>query len=250
LFRDHVNYHGTLDAYWEAKRNIMRYMDEEGVVIYNPKTEMILHWLAKSKAKRVPIDPTEEVDMSQAKLIGDHNKLNFLMVRAAAEKFGVDRFTILNSLTNFEPVRHRLQPVRTVKGINFVDDAIGSTPEATIAGIKALIHNLGPIGCVMLGGDDRDYDYSELVELLSRVGIPKLVFFPDTGKIIKSLLPEGYAPDTFDASNMDEAVKWAASNTPSGSICLLSTAAPSHILWQNFEEKGSLFQEAVLNLPS
>ena len=250
LFRDHVNYHGSIEAYWEAKRNVMRFMDETGLIVYNPETEMVLHWLAETKAKSIPIDHKEEVDMSNVKLIGDHNKLNFLMVKAVAEQLGIDRVTIMNSFIHFEPVRHRLQPVRTVNGVNFVDDAIGSTPEATVAGIEALIHNVGPIGCVMLGGDDRKYDFTKLVNLLYRVGVPKLIFFPDTGQIIKDSLPEAYTPDSFDAGNMEEAVQWAIENTPSGSICLLSTASPSHVLWKSFEEKGSMFQQAVLALPS
>jgi len=250
LFKDHVDYHGGLNAYWEAKRNIVRFMDENGAVIYNPETEMVLHWLADSKAKAFPIEPKDDFNMASTKLIGDHNKLNILMVKKAADLLGIEHSVVLSSIAKFEPVRHRLQPVKTVRGVNFVDDAIGSTPEATVAGIKALIHNIGPIGSVMLGGDDRDYDFTELVALLYRVGIPKLIFFPDTGPIIKEMLPEKYTPETFDASNMEEAVKWAAENTPSGSICLLSTAAPSHVLWSSFEEKGSLFQQAVLELPS
>lgn len=248
LFRDHTDYHGNIEAYWEAKRNIMKNMDETGTVIFNPEFEVILHWLADSKAKQIPIDPQENVDMSHAKLIGDHNKLNYLMVRAAAELFGVDRMSSSTTLNDFEPIRHRLQPVKVVNGVTYVDDAIGSNPEATIAGIQALIHNRGPVGCVLLGGVDRYYDYSELVKLLSTLSIPKLVLFPDTGAIIKSMLPEKYTPETFDATTMDDAVKWAAEHTPSGSICLLSTAAPSTVLWSSFEEKGSMFQQAVLNL--
>lgn len=252
LHKDHTKYHGGLENYLEAIRNVMRYMNEQSAVIYNPETEIILHWLAESTARQMPIDPQENVDMSKAKLIGDHNKLNYLMVRTAASLFGISGAQTLESLKSFEPVRHRLQPVRTVRGVTYVDDAIGSTPEATVAGITALIHNRGPVGCVMLGGVDRDYDYTELVQLLYRVGVPKLVFFPDTGPIIDALIKEkeGYNPDTFEATDMDEAVKWAAENTPSGSICLLSTAAPSTVLWRSFEEKGSLFQNAVLELPN
>lgn len=248
LFKDHTDYHGTLELYWEAKRNIMRYMDESGTVIFNPDTEVVLHWLAESKARQVMIDPNESVDMSKAKLIGEHNKLNFLMVRAAADLFGVDRGTTLSTFYNFEPIRHRLQPVREVRGITFVDDAIGSTPEATLAGIEALIHNKGPIGCVMLGGVDRDYDFTALAKMLYLLQIPKIVLFPDTGALIKAAFPEQYKPDVFETRDMEAAVKWAAENTPSGSICLLSTASPSTVLWSSFEEKGSLFQQYVLAL--
>ncbi|MCA9328728.1 UDP-N-acetylmuramoyl-L-alanine--D-glutamate ligase [Candidatus Saccharibacteria bacterium] len=250
LYNDHIDYHGSIERYWEAKRNIMRFMDEKGVVIYNPESEVVLHWLADSKARGIAINPQENVDMSQAKLIGDHNKQNYLMVRAAAELFGIDRMSSQSVFNNFEPIRHRLQPVRTVRGITFVDDAIGSTPEATIAGIQALVRNKGPIGCVMLGGVDRQYDFTDLVKTLKVLMIPKLVLFPDTGAIIHALLPDDYAPETFNATDMDEAVQWAYEHTPSGSICLLSTAAPSTVLWSSFEEKGSLFQKAVLELPA
>ena len=248
LYKDHTDYHGNLETYWEAKRNILRFMHDGCAVIFNPDFEIIHHWLADNPAKKLPIDPNESVDMSQAKLIGDHNKLNYLMVREVAGLFGVDKGSCLNSFMHFEPIRHRLQPVRTFRGISFIDDAIGSTPEATIAGIEALVRNRGPIGCVMLGGVDRSYDYTELAKLLSTLGIPKLVLFPDTGAFIKALLPDSYTPEIFETLNMEDAVYWASENCPSGSICLLSTAAPSTVLWSSFEEKGSLFQQAVLSL--
>ncbi len=250
LRRDHLDYHGTVEAYWESKHNIMRAMDNQQAVVYSPKDEVVLHWLAESKSRQVPIDPNETVDMSKGKLIGEHNKTNYLMAKATANLFGVNGATCLQAYANFEPVRHRLQPVRTVKGITYIDDAIGASPNATIAGIKALIHNHGPVGCVMIGGGTADYDYTELTGLLYRIGIPKLVFFPENGRMIERLLPENYTPDTFQATDMDEAVKWAHEHTPSGSICLLSTAAPVGSLWRSFEEKGSLFQQAVLALPN
>lgn len=225
-------------------------MDENCAVIYSPEEEVVLQWLKESKARQMPIDPQENVDMSRSQLFGEHNAQNYLMAKKAASLFGVDNLNCMSSLATFEPVRHRLQIVRTVRGITFVDDAIGSTPEATMAGIKAIIKNKGPVGCVMLGGVDRRYDFTELVELLYRVNIPSLVFFPDTGPIIETLLPENYTPEKFNATDMDEAVQWAFDHTPSGSICLLSTASPSTVLWHSFEEKGSLFQQAVLALPN
>ncbi len=250
LFHDHIDYHETKEKYWEAKRNIMRFMDEKGVFIYNPTVaEAAAEWAKESLAKTIAINPEETVSVfHQAKLIGDHNRINYLMAREVARQFDVGGDVAQQALVTFEPVRHRLQTVREVNGVTFVDDAIGSNPEATIAGLQALIKNQAPIGCVFLGGNDRQYDFTELVKLLYRVGVPKLVLFPDTGQIIKDQLPETYTPDIFETKDMEEAVKWAAKETPSGSICLLSTAAPSTVLWSSFEEKGSLFQDAVNNL--
>lgn len=248
IFHDHVDYHGTHEAYVAAKSNIVKYMQEGDKVIYLPTNQDVVRWLEKSKARGIPIDPKEPVDMSRSKIFGEHNKINYLLARTAAEQYNVDKLTAMESLESFEPIRHRLEMVRKVRGVTFVDDAIGSTPEATIAGIQALIQNKGPVGCVMLGGVDRNYDFSHLVKLLHLVGIPKLVLFPDTGEKIKNLLPEAYKPDIFETRDMESAVNWAAENTPSGSICLLSTASPSTVLWSNFEEKGSVFQQAVQGL--
>lgn len=250
LYKDRVDYHGNVELYLEAQRNCIRHMNENCAVIYHPDEEAVASWLQETKVREMPIDPQETVDMSKTQLFGEHNQLNYLMAKKAASLFGVSGLNCMSSLTTFEPVRHRLQIVRTARGITFIDDAIGSTPEATIAGIKAIIKNKGPVGCVMLGGVDQQYDFSELVQLLYRVNIPSLVFFPDTGPIIETLLPENYTPETFNATDMDEAVQWAFDHTPSGSICLLSTASPSTVLWRSFEEKGSLFQQAVLALPN
>lgn len=248
LYRDHIDYHGNLEAYWEAKRNIMRYMDSSGVVIFNPESEIVFHWLAESQAKQLPIDLNEHVDMKKSKLIGDHNRLNYLLAKKAATVLGVDMFSCQTALASFQPIRHRLQIVRTVRGITFIDDAIASQPEAAVAGITACVREVGPVGCVMLGGQDREYDFSELVKLLSTLLIPKLVLFPDTGAKIKALFPDTYQPEVFETRDMTEAVKWAADHCPSGSICLLSTASPSYSIWKDFEEKGDLFQKAVAAL--
>jgi UDP-N-acetylmuramoylalanine--D-glutamate ligase len=248
LYRDHIDYHGTLENYWEAKRNILRFMDATGKIVFNPENEAILHWLAESDAAQLPIDNVEAVDMKQSQLIGDHNRLNYLLARTAAQAVGVDRFTCQQALKSFKPIPHRLQQVRTVRGITFIDDAIASQPEAAVAGITACVREVGPVGCVMLGGSDRDYDFSELVKLISTLKVPKLVLFPDTGAKIKALFPENYTPELCETDDMQTAVEWAAENTPSGSICLLSTASPSYSVWKDFEEKGDLFQKAVLSI--
>jgi UDP-N-acetylmuramoylalanine--D-glutamate ligase len=248
LFRDHIDYHGSLEAYWEAKRNIMRFMTSDDTVIFNPDTEVVFHWLAELEVKNIQIDKNENVDMSKSQLIGEHNKFNYLMAKAAAQVFGVDLFSCQHILKTFKPITHRLERVRTVHGITFIDDAIASQPEAAVAGITACVHEIGPVGCVMLGGQDRGYDFTELVKLLSTLMIPKLVLFPDTGAKIKAMLPESYQPEILETRDMHEAVLWANEHCPSGSICLLSTASPSYSVWKDFEEKGDLFQKSVLGL--
>lgn len=248
LYRDHVDYHGSLENYWEAKRNVMRHMTADNLLVFNPDTEVILHWLADNPAQSKAVDITEPVDMTKSELIGEHNKMNYLLAKAVAMLLGADKFTCQNALRTFKPIPHRLQKVRAIRDITFIDDAIASQPESAVAGITACVREVGPVGCVMLGGQDRDYDFTELVRILSTLLIPKLILFPDTGAKIKAMLPENYTPEILETRDMTEAVKWAAEKCPSGSVCLLSTAAPSYSVWKDFEEKGNLFQKAVLSL--
>ncbi len=250
LYNDHVDYHGSQELYWEAKRNIMRYMSAQDTLVYNPEFDAIKKWLSESPCKTIEISDVTKLDMSKAKLLGQHNSLNAQMAIAAAGVLGVDEQTCRETFENFDPVPHRLQVVATKSGVTFIDDAIGSNPEATIAGITTVIKELGPIGCLMLGGQDRDYEYWPLMQLIARLNIPYLVLFPDAGEKIKRLKPASYPAELFETSNMQAAVTWAYSKCPKGSICLLSTAAPSYSVWKDFEEKGTLFQQAVQALPN
>ena len=250
LNRDHIDYHGTLENYWEAKRNIVRFMKPEDTVIFDPRNEVVFHWLAETGVKEIKIDPEEKVDMSKSQLIGDHNKNNYQLARTAAQALGVDLFSCQHILKNFKPLPHRLEKVRTVRGVNFIDDSIAYEPESAIAAIQACIREVAPVGCVMIGGKITDTDFSELAKLLSTLLIPALVLFPESGSKLKELFPETYSPKIIETSDMHEAVNWAAENTPSGSVCLLSTASPSEPLWKSYIEKGEEFQKAVLGLPT
>lgn len=250
LYNDHADYHGSLEIYWEAKRNIMRNMSADDVLIYNPEFKIIQKWLEQSTAKAIAIDPDSKlIDMSKTKLLGSHNKLNALMALEVAALYGVAQYQALEVLYDFEPVEHRLQKVATKNGVTYIDDAIGSNPEATMAGISTIIKELGPIGCLMIGGQDRNYEYWPLMQLVSRIQIPFVVLFPETGKKFRNLKPSTYDVEFFETSDMAQAVNWAANKCPKNSICLLSTAAPSYSIWKDFEQKGELFQQAVNKLP-
>jgi len=152
-------------------------------------------------------------------------------------------------MREFEPIKHRMQTV-AVKGTRtYVDDAIGMTPESTLAGLKAITEHIGPVGCLFLGGQDRDYDFTELMKAIASYNVPHLVFFPETEAKMKAGMPDGYKPAMFETQSMTDAVTYAAEHAPENSVVLLSTAAPSYLLWKDFEDKGDQFQAAVNALP-
>lgn len=248
IYNDHTDYHGSPQAYQEAKRHLVEFMGPDDIFVYNPDFPVLKEWAESSKAKSIAIDMSEKIDMSKTKLIGDHNRINAIIAKTVATQAGADEQACIRALNGFEPIEHRLQKVATINNVTYIDDAIASQPEAAIAGLEAIAKEVGPIGVALLGGQDRDYDFSQLMKKLAELLVPALVLFPDTAEKMKSSLPLGYNPEILETKAMDEAVQWAAQHAPKGSVVLLSTGAPSYSLWKDFEEKGDRFQAAVKQL--
>ena len=158
--------------------------------------------------------------------------------------YGIPNAVIHQALKIFSPLKHRLQLVGEFHGIRFFDDAISTTPESTIAAIRAISN----IDTMLLGGKNRGYFFEDLVNTLEEYKINNIVLFPDSGNIIKEIIDRRatYNPAILETRNMEDAVKFAYKATRKGSACVLSTASPSYGVWKNFEEKGDIFQQLVL----
>ena len=247
LFREHLDYFGSETAYYEAKHQLIANMRPEDTYIYNPQTPLLAEWAKSAKGRTVAIDwdALESVDITKTQLIGEHNRRNIVAAQTLAGLLGADKPATLSAPYSFEPLKHRLQILARKNDRLYVDDAISTTPESAIAALESIDN----IGCMLLGGQDRGYDFTALAQKIADLRIPALVFFPDSGQRIKAAMPHDYKPACLDTSDMSEAVQFAATNAPVGSAVLLSTASPSYGLWKDFEAKGDEFQSAVNALP-
>lgn len=245
LFNDHTDWHGSLDAYWEAKHNIMRFAGANDLFVYNPTFAVLSDWAAQATCRTVAIDVDTPLDLSRAELYGDHNRLNALIVREIVRELGITDDQFQAALDNFVPLKHRMQTLATKNDRTYIDDAIGMTPESTLASLAAIAQKYGQIGCLLLGGQDRGYDFAALMQRIAEARVPALVLFPDTVAKMRAALPADYQPLIFETTDMHQAVSWAAEHAPANSVVLLSTAAPSYSLWKDFEDKGDQFQAAV-----
>jgi UDP-N-acetylmuramoylalanine-D-glutamate ligase len=224
LFPEHMDYHGGVEKYYAAKKNIFRFQKLGDIAVRTPFTETI------------------PLKKSEIPLLGSHNLKNIQAAIKVARLLKVSDSAIKKAIKNFKPLPHRLEFVGTFNGVKFYDDAISTAPESTIEAIKSLKN----IGTIFLGGEDRGYDFSELEKALKKYRIQNVVLFPNSGeRILKS--PKNF--NVFQTQNMDEAVNFAFQVTPKGKICLLSTASPSYSLWKNFEDKGDSFQRFVKEYP-
>lgn len=248
LYNDHTDWHGSIEAYWEAKHNIMRFAQPADLFVYNPAFPALRDWAARAGCRTIASEPTETIDMSRSQLFGEHNRQNALIARHIARELGVTDNITQAALDSFQPLRHRMQIVTTKNGRTYIDDAIGMTPESTMASLKAIRGKVGPVGCLLLGGQDRNYDFRGIMQFIADLQVPNLVLFPDTIDKMRAAMPDSYQPDIYETRNMTDAVRYAADHAPQNSAVVLSTAAPSYSLWRDFEDKGDQFQAAVAEL--
>ncbi len=234
LFPEHMDFHGSLQNYYLAKKNIINFQGADDFFIYNPQNKDLKKWLKEYRGQAIPFAK----EVFETKLLGEHNQSNINAAVTAARILKIKESTIKEMVKNFNGLRHRLQNVGEFCGITFYDDAIATTPEATIMAIKTL----GNVDTIFLGGSDRGYDFTQLEKVIKQYKINNIVLFPDTGKkILKS--KKGFR--ILNTKSMKEAVAFAYQYTKPGKVCLLSCASPSYSLWKNFEVKGDEFQKEV-----
>jgi len=235
LFPEHMPYHGGVKKYYEAKKNIIKFQRDTDFFVYNPRDRKLAGWAKTTRSKARPFAAQIPLGPDEIPLLGEHNAQNVRAAVAVARVLGLTDKAIRRAIRVFKPLPHRLQRVGAFRGITFYDDAISTAPESTIAALAALPKTK----TILLGGEDRGYDFTRLEKILRRCGVENIVLFPDSGKrILKSR--NGFK--ILETSSMEKAVAFAYTHTPRGSTCLLSTASPSYTLWKNFEEKGSEFQ--------
>jgi len=240
LFPEHMNYHGNVKNYYNAKKNIIARVTADDYFIYNPEFEELKSWAKNSICKTIPFEQNIPIKDKDIPLIGKHNRENIKAAVTVAHLLNIDNNTIADAIKKFEPLSHRLQMVGKFKEIIFYDDAISTTPQSTILAIESLKN----VETIFLGGEDRGYDFNKLVEVIISYKISNIVLFPDTDKKLFKLFEFKKVKGLrlLKTKSMEEAVKFAYTYTPKGKICLLSNASPSYSLWKNFEEKGDLFQ--------
>lgn len=217
LFPEHMNYHGGVENYYQAKNNIFKFQKPGDVALRPPFTTKI------------------PVKKSKIPLLGKHNLENIKAAVKVARILKIPDQVIKKAILEFKNLPHRLEYVGQFKGIKFYDDALSTAPESTIAAIQALPKT----STILLGGEDRGYDFNELEKVLRKSNTKNIVLFPNSGRRI---LKSKRSFKILETSSMKEAIDFAFKNTPKGKICLLSGASPSYSLWKNFEEKGNSFK--------
>lgn len=168
-------------------------------------------------------------------LLGDHNLENLCAALTVCQKLGLVITEALRQSYTYPGLRHRLQVVGPINGHFYVNDSISTDPEASIAALKALHDKKITL---LLGGEDRKQDYTELCKLIDENENVNVICSYTTGPRIYQQLN---TTRKHMAANLEEAVKKAKKITPEGGYILLSPASPSYDAFHDFEERGNLF---------
>lgn len=237
VFEEHLDHFGTFERYKDAKLNLLRFMRKnDSAVVHESLVDDIQSFCAE---KTVFSTADFDVDESRLPLLGEHNMLNIKASLCACSSLGIDTKKMIPYLYTFKPLEHRLERVGTFGGVTFFNDSISTIPQAAIAACKTL----KKVDFLLLGGFDRDIDYSPLIEFLSWGIVPHLLFTGEAGdRMMKALTDREVKSELVPYSSMEEAFSYLRANAKVGDVCLLSPAASSYDQYKNFEERGRKFK--------
>ena len=269
LSPNHLDIHKDMAEYIDAKTNIFKYQNTDGVLIVNYKNEITNSFKANGRLLKFSFGqkpdtdgayfendalyyiengvPSKVLDRKDILLRGDHNVENYLAAMLAVK--GVcNAEDIVHTARTFSGVRHRIEFVRDLNGVLFYNDSIGSSPTRTIATLRSFEDKV----ILIAGGYDKHLPFDTLAkEMLTRV---KALFLTGaTAPAIKAALlkTKGYDPESLPITvidDFDSAVRAAAKAAVPGDCVVLSPACASFDKFKNFEVRGDRFISVVNSL--
>ncbi|MBD3583279.1 UDP-N-acetylmuramoyl-L-alanine--D-glutamate ligase [Flavobacterium selenitireducens] len=264
---DHLDrYDYKYEKYIEAKFRITMNQTKDDYLIYDADDEAIVNWLEnnKTKAQLIPFSLTQtlrkgaylkdnkmEININEEEFIietgeisleGKHNLKNAMAAASVAKLMQIRKATIRESLTNFQGVEHRLEKVLKIGNVQYINDSKATNVNATFYALDSMTAQTVWI----VGGVDKGNDYSELMPLVREKVKAIVCLGVDNRKIIDAF---GNVVDMMvEVDNMTDAVRTSQKLAERGEIVLLSPACASFDLFENYEDRGKQFKNAVQNL--
>ncbi len=265
---DHLDrYNYDYNLYIDSKFRITMNQTEDDYLIYDDDDETITNWLAnhKIKANKLPFSLTKKIEeggsitenneininlndenfimpINKLALEGKHNVKNTMAATTVAQLMNIRKATIRESLTNFQGAEHRLEKVLKINNVQYINDSKATNVNATFFALDSM--NTPTVWIV--GGVDKGNDYDELMALVREKVKGIICLGVDNKKLADKF--EGLVEMFVETTSMSEAVKIANKMAEKGDTVLLSPACASFDLFENYEDRGRQFKQAVQNL--
>ena len=264
---DHLDrYHYNLNEYVASKFRITENQTEEDFFIYDADDQIITEWLKDHpvNAQQLPFslqkkiengayeeDNNIKININNSQFImptnslsleGKHNTKNAMAASTVSQLLRIRKETIRASMENFQGVEHRLENVLKINNVQYINDSKATNVNATYYALESMRAET----IWIVGGVDKGNNYAELLPLVNEKVKAIICLGVDNAKIFESF---GNCVDIMaETQSMAEAVKMAYSIAESSNTVLLSPACASFDLFENYEDRGRQFKDAVRNL--
>ena len=259
LAPNHLDIHKDMDEYVDAKKNIYRFQNSDGVLVVNADNAYTSQLRGKGVTKTfarigegnvclkdgiICRNGEPVLDSRDILIPGVHNIENYMAAIAAVEGLASDD-SVRKVAKTFGGVEHRIELVRIKDGVRFYNDSIASSPSRTIAGLRSFPEKV----ILIAGGYDKCVPYDVLgPEICKRV--KKLFLGGATGSLIRAAVENcgEEMPEIVDCGDFTSAVHAAAAAAESGDVVLMSPASPAFDQFKNFMVRGAYFKKLVMEL--
>ena len=268
ITEDHLNRHGTMAEYIRLKMRIFENQTEEDVAVLNFDDALLkdkadgiksrVMWFSRESAVTLGAfvedgcimcafdgEIRKVVETDQVRIPGPHNLENALAATCVATAMGVPAPVIRHTLRTFEGVEHRIEFVRTLEGITFINDSKGTNVDSTIKAVQTMKDQT----IIILGGYDKKTDFAPLAaEIAETPFIRGAVVIGQTAEAIKGTLKEKGFHNVKSAESLEHGISLARESLGGSGNVLLSPACASFDMFKDYEERGRVFKEIVLKL--
>ena len=256
---DHLDWHGGLDAYIEAKARVFEHLGPDDLLVYGADDEIVAGLVARAKSRTVGFTAGSarpgvagvlggnlvSTDGAVLAALEDlphrapHDVANAAAAATAAVELGATPEGVQLALRNFRRLHHRTESVGKADGVSYVDDSKATNPHAVLAALAGYDHVV-----LLAGGDSKGVDLTVLRSAAER--LRAVVAIGKTPEEVEEAFA-GFVP-TARAATMHAAVRVAADLARPGDTVLLSPACASFDWYQSYEERGQDFRREVTTL--
>ena len=263
IAEDHVDYHGSFDAYVTAKRRVLQASGAGDVVVLNRDDPILDAWTLPEGTRRFtfgaqhPVStldaawveggsifvdlgdgPTPLLATDALRVVGGHNVLNAMSAALVGLAMGLDPEGVADALRAFPGLEHRMEFVDEVDGVRWFNDTKATNPHAAGAVLEAID---GPV-VLIAGGSEKGSDFSALGPLIA-ARTRAAVLNGETRERLAAAIPAGHAVEMVES--MEEAVRLAAGLARPGDMVVLAPACASFDQFKDFEHRGREFKRMV-----
>jgi UDP-N-acetylmuramoylalanine--D-glutamate ligase len=233
---NHLDWHGSLDAYEAAKQQLLREQSDRGVAVLNGGDPIVRSWRDRVRGKVLMVDDHE--GLPPLRVPGKHNQRNAACAAAAARAAGCSPAAIRHGLEEFRGLPHRLELVAEVADRRFYNDSMATTPESVMAAIETFAGK----AWFLVGGYDKGFDYAPLAARLARETRGVACYGAARDKIA-ALIERQPAPHCACAAfaALDDALAWCWSRSRAGEAIVLSPACASYDQFRDYRHRGETF---------